>query len=293
MQIRSNGIVIETEMHGAPDAAPVLMITGLGMQLTAWPAPLLSALQAGGMRPIVFDNRDIGLSTGFDDRGRANLFKAGMQYGFGLPVRSAYTLADMADDALGLLDALGVARAHVVGVSMGGMIAQLLTARAPDRIATATLMMTTSGARHLPGPTPLARLAMLSRPRGREIEALVDHGAGVLRSIASPAFPPDERQLRARVEAAVRRSYRPEGLARQLVAIMASGDRSAAVRTIARPVLVLHGQADPLVPAACGADLAQKIPGARLELVDGMGHDLPEPLLPRLAHILLEHFRRA
>jgi pimeloyl-ACP methyl ester carboxylesterase len=292
MQIRSNGISLEAEMQGAHDGVPVLMIMGLGMQLTAWPASLLAALEAGGMRPIVFDNRDIGLSTGFDACGRANLFKVGMQYSFGLPIRTAYTLADMAADALGLLDALGVARAHVVGISMGGMIAQLLAARAPDRVATVSLLMTTSGARHLPGPTPQARMAMLSRPRSRDLGALVDHGTRVLRSIASPAFPPEEAMLRARVEAAVRRAYRPQGLARQLVAIMASGDRSAAVRTIMRPTLVLHGRADPLVPAACGADLAQKIPGARLELIDGMGHDMPPALLPQLAQALLDQFRR-
>jgi pimeloyl-ACP methyl ester carboxylesterase len=293
MQIRSNGIALEAEMGGAADGAPVLMIMGLGMQLTAWPTPLLDALHATGMRTIVFDNRDTGLSTGFDEWGRANLFKAGMQYGFGLPIRTPYTLADMAADALGLLDALGIPHAHMVGVSMGGMIAQLLAARAPERVATVSLIMTTSGARHLPGPTPQARLAMLSRPRGRDIEALVDHGAGVLRAIASPAYPPDETTLRARVAQAARRAYRPQGLARQLVAIMASGDRSAIVRGISRPALVLHGRADPLVPAACGADLAQKIPGARLELIDGMGHDLPAALLPSLADTLLTHFRRA
>lgn len=289
MQISSNGLTLEAEMHGSPGATPILMIMGLGMQLTAWPTELLGALADGGLRPIVFDNRDVGLASKFDAWGRPNLIKVTLQYALGLPIRAPYLLADMARDALGLLDALGIERAHVAGVSMGGMIAQLLSVMAPTRVGAITLMMTSTGSRRLPGPTMAARRALLSRPGGRDEEALIAHGMRVWRAIGSPRYPASEATLRAKVERSVRRAWHPQGLARQLVAVTASGDRSSLVARITQPTLVVHGRDDPLVPAACGIDLAARIPGARLELIEGMGHDMPVELIPSLAAQIIKH----
>ena len=289
MQIRSNGLDLEAEIHGAPDAMPVLMIMGLGMQLISWPLELIEALAANGLRPIVFDNRDVGLATKFDAWGRPNLVKVSLQHALRLPIRAPYLLSDMARDALGVLDALGIECAHVVGVSRGGMIAQLLAGLAPTRIGALTLIMTTTGSRKLPGPTMAARRALLSRPAGSDIDALVDHGVRVWRTIGSPRYPASDESLRARVERSIRRAWHPQGVARQLVAVSASGDRSALVARITQPTLVIHGRGDPLVPAACGVDLAAKIPAARLELIEGMGHDMPIPLVPNLAQLIAAH----
>ena len=289
MQIRSNGLDLEAEIHGAPDAMPVLMIMGLGMQLVSWPPQLIEALAANGLRPIVFDNRDVGLATKFDAWGRPNLVKVSLQHALRLPIRAPYLLSDMARDALGVLDALGIECAHVVGVSMGGIIAQLLAGLAPTRIGALTLIMTTTGSRKLPGPTMAARRALLSRPAGSDIDALVDHGVRVWRTIGSPRYPASDESLRARVERSIRRAWHPQGVARQLVAVSASGDRSALVARITQPTLVIHGRGDPLVPAACGVDLAAKIPAARLELIEGMGHDMPIPLVPNLAQLIAAH----
>ncbi|MBL8378431.1 MAG: alpha/beta fold hydrolase [Burkholderiales bacterium] len=283
MQISANGITLEAEVHGSASDEPVLLIMGLGMQLSAWPDELLQQLIERGMRPIVFDNRDIGLSTKFDHWGRPNLLGVSLQHMLRLPIRSPYKLSDMAGDAAGLLDALGIPSAHVVGVSMGGMIAQHLAAEHPARVKSLTLVMTSSGARGLPGPTARARRALLSRPRGRDLNTLVEHGVGVWKIIGSPGYPSDDAVLKAKVERSLKRSYHPAGMARQLVAVAASGDRSAFLGRVRQPVKVIHGRADPLVPLACGEDLASKIPCAELTVIDGMGHDLPAPLLGRLA----------
>jgi len=206
-----------------------------------------------------------------------------------LPIRAPYLLADMARDALGLLDALGIERAHVVGVSMGGMIAQLLAGLAPERIGALTLIMTTTGSRKLPGPSLAARRALMSRPAGSDIEALIAHGVRVWRTIGSTRYPASDESLRARVERSIRRAWHPQGVARQLVAVIASGDRSTAVARITQPTLVIHGRDDPLVPPACGIDLAARIPAARLELIEGMAHDMPIPLVPTLAQLIATH----
>jgi pimeloyl-ACP methyl ester carboxylesterase len=198
----------------------------------------------------------------------------------------------MAADALGVLDALGIARAHICGASMGGMIAQHLAAQHPQRVRSLTLMMTTSGARHLPQPALRVRRALLSRPRGPDPAALAAHLAHVLQVIGSPAYPPDPVLLQQRLLATVRRSWHPQGTARQIVAVVADGDRSALLPRITAPTLVIHGAADPLVPAAAGRDLVARIAGARGDFVPGMGHDLPLQLLERFAEGVAENTRR-
>jgi pimeloyl-ACP methyl ester carboxylesterase len=281
MQISANGIALEVEDHGPPQGEPVLLIMGLGMQLLAWPDDFVAALVARGFRVIRFDNRDIGLSQSFDSAGVPNLALDSLRFALGLRVRSAYTLADMADDSVAVLDALGIAKAHVCGASMGGMIAQHVAARHPQRVKSLVLMMTSSGARRLPGPSLKVRGALISRPKDHRLETIVEHYVNLYGLIGSPAFPPARDDLRQRFTRSVRRSYRPAGTARQMVAIAADGDRTPLLATLRPPTHVIHGAADALVPVAAGRDLGVRIPGATLDVIDGMGHDLPKELWPR------------
>ena len=282
MQISANGIAIEVEDLGKPTDEPLLLIMGLGMQLTAWHRGLVQQMLDQGFRVIRFDNRDVGLSQNFDGLGAPNLALAALQRLARWPVRSAYSLSDMADDAAGVLTALGLKSAHVCGASMGGMIAQQLALNHPERVRSLTLMMTDSGARGLPRPTLKVSAALLARPADPyDQDSLVDHYYRLFRLIGSPAYPGPEAWLRQVCADAVRRSNRPQGFARQLMAIAADTGRAVQLGRIKRPTLVLHGLADPLIPVAAAHDLAARIPGAQLELIEGMGHDLPEPLWPR------------
>jgi pimeloyl-ACP methyl ester carboxylesterase len=282
MQIAANGIAIEVDDHGSPAGEPLLLIMGLGMQLVAWHEDFVALLVARGFRVIRFDNRDIGLSQGFDAAGVPSLGFDTIRFALGLHVKSAYTLADMAADSVGVLDALGIAGAHICGASMGGMIAQHIAARYPDRVKSQTLIMTTSGARHLPGPSLRVRGAMLARPKNpRDVASIVEHYVDLYGLIGSPAYPPEEDYLRRRLTMSVTRSYRPAGTARQMVAIAADGDRTRLLGTMRPPTHIIHGAADPLVLVPAGRDLAARIPGATLDVIDGMGHDLPRQLWPR------------
>jgi pimeloyl-ACP methyl ester carboxylesterase len=288
MQVRANGLRIEVDEQGPINAEPLLLIMGLGMQLIGWPEPLVKMLVHRGQRVIRLDNRDAGLSQGFDHLGMPNVPWAALRYAFRLPVRGAYTLADMALDTVGVLDALGIAQAHIVGASMGGMIAQHIAASQPQRVSKLTLMMTTSGARQLPKPSMKARAAMMDR-RGldpRNVEAVVDRLEHVFTVIGSPMYRPERGAFRARLRASVERAYRPAGVARQLLAVAADGDRSPMLARITAPTHIIHGAHDPLVPVAAAHDLHAKIKGSTLEVIDGMGHDLPPQLWPRLAEAM-------
>lgn len=282
MQVSANGISLEVDDRGPPDGPPLVMIMGLGMQLVAWPDGLVDLLVERGFRVIRFDNRDIGLSQRFDHLGVPNLAMAGMRHTLGLPVASPYRLADLADDTAALIEALGLPSAHVCGASMGGMIAQHLAARHPQRVKSLTLMMTTSGARHLPQPSLKVRLALMSRPAdSRNVDSIVDHFVKLYGVIGSPGYPTPPELLRERIGASVRRSYRPAATVRQLAAIMADGDRTPLMPAIVAPTLIIHGAADPLVPVACGRELSRLITGAKIDVIDGMGHDLPQALWSR------------
>ena len=282
MQISANGVQLEVEDHGPVSGEPLLLIMGLGMQLVAWHTEFVASLVARGFRVIRFDNRDIGLSQRFDQLGVPNLVFDSIKYAVGLKVTGPYTVADMADDTAGLLDALGIQSAHVCGASMGGMIAQQLAVRHPTRVKSLTLMMTSSGSRRLPGPTLKVRSALISRPENaNDIESVIAHYVRLYKLIGSPRYPASDAYLHERLGMSVRRSYRPQGTLRQMIAIAADADRSALLSQIKLPTQVIHGQDDPLVPVAAGHDLAQKIAGAKLDLIEGMGHDLPVELWPR------------
>ena len=288
--IAANGIRIEYESFGSSDAPAIVLVMGLGMQLTGWPDPFCQKLAGAGYRVLRFDNRDIGLSTHFDDRGVPNMLWQFLRARIGMRVRGAYDLNDMAADTVGLMDALGIGQAHVVGASMGGMIAQQLAALHPARVRSLVSIMSTTGNRRLPPATREAQRALFAKPRDpNDPRSVVDHYVRVFTVLASPGFPTDPAELRARMERSVARSYHPQGVARQIVAILASSDRSKDLATIRAPTLVLHGDRDPLVPLAAGRDTAAKIPGARLKIIEGMGHDMAA--WPLLADEIVAHAR--
>ena len=287
----ANGIEIHYEEQGDPAAPAMLLIMGFGAQLTLWPDELVEALAAQGFRVIRYDNRDVGLSQKFDGVKAPGLVKMTLLSKIGFTPKVPYTLADMADDGVGLLDALGIERAHIVGASMGGMIAQHVAARHPDRCLSLTTVFSTTGNPKLPPARPEAMKALITRPDSTE-EGVLEHGMMLARTIGSPGYPAPEDRLRERTLASVRRSFYPEGPTRHLSAIVADGDRRAMLRDIAVPTLVLHGEDDPLVPCEGGRDTAASIPGAKLKTIPGWGHDLPLELVDELAGAIGEHARQ-
>jgi pimeloyl-ACP methyl ester carboxylesterase len=285
-----SGVRIEYEVAGIESAPLIVLIMGLGMQLTAWPVPLVEGLVARGYRVLRFDNRDIGLSDRMPGSKPIDLRAAGVRAMLGFKVRAPYTLEDMAADTLGLMDTLGVDRAHVVGASMGGMIAQVLAAGWPARVASLTSIMSSSGAlRFNFHVSPATRALLTPPPRGADEEQLIDHMERVWTLIGSPGLQQPREVLRERLRANLRRAYDPAGVARQMLAIMASGDRRPLLRRITVPTLVMHGERDPLVPIAAGRDTAAHVPGAVFRAIPGMGHDLPESLVPRLVEEIAAH----
>lgn len=298
MKLQANGIQIEVEDSASADPAhlqrpAVLLVMGLGLQLIEWPQSLVQGLQDAGYRVIRFDNRDCGLSTAMDHLGKPRMAWSMLRFQMGLQLHPPYTLVDMAADALALLDALGVKRAHVVGLSLGGMVAQRMAIAAPERVLSLTSTMSSSGAKGLPGPKPAVMKAMMQRPGGADEASVVQHTLQMFQAIASPAFPIPAEQLRQQIRQAWRRSYRPVGTKRQMLAVMADTGRAALLAQIRCPTLVLHGRADPLVPFACAEDTARRIPGAALYGIDGLGHDLPEQGVQHMLAALLPHLLAA
>jgi pimeloyl-ACP methyl ester carboxylesterase len=289
-RIAANGIELHYEEAGDPADPAVLLIMGLGTQLIAWPEDFVQGIAKAGYRVILFDNRDIGLSTQLDGAPATSLVWAMLATKLGIRYRLAYTLNDMAADAVGLLDALGIARAHVVGASMGGMIAQAVAAGWPDRVLSLTSIMSSSGAPGLPGPTPELRKRMMTkRDPNPTREAAVAAGAEMLEAIsyADPAREPGA--FRDMAGKAFDRNYYPIGAQRQLLAILADRKRYERIAGITAPTLVIHGGADPLVPLANGEDSARRIPGAKLEVIPEMAHDLPPSQTRRMVDLIVTH----
>ena len=284
MQVRlGNNLQLEYESFGSSDAPAVLLIMGLGAQLLRWNPEICDGLVAAGYRVIRFDNRDCGLSTHFDEAPIPAVGDVIAALRNGEKPAVPYTLDDMADDCVGLLDALGIGAAHIVGISMGGAIAQLVAAHHADRVLSLTCLMASSGNLALPGPTPEAAAALFAPlPRDRSRDSIVADGIRRFLVVASPDYPSDGAWLQQLFAREFERGFYPPGVARQLAAIIANGDRRPLLATIRVPTLVLHGAEDPLIPAACGEDIARHVPGARLHLIPGMGHDLPLALTGEL-----------
>ena len=291
MKIEANGVRLEVEDSGGP-GVPVLLVMGLGGQLIHWPADFVQALLHAGLRVIRFDNRDAGLSTHCTARGTPSIPWVAAQAWLGRRPRVPYTLSDMAHDAMGVLQALGAPRAHVVGISMGAMIAQRVALLAPERVLSLVSLMGSSGARGVLRPRADVLRVAASKGQARDAAALAQYYLRFFKAIASPTYPPSEAALQAAMRrTAERHSPRSDATYRQLAAVLADGGRAAELGRIRCPTLVLHGAADPWVPPACGRDTARRIPGARLVMVPDMAHDLvpaghPEIVRRVLAELL-------
>ncbi|MEQ9145727.1 MAG: alpha/beta hydrolase [Parvibaculaceae bacterium] len=283
-QAKANGITIEYERFGPEDRETVLLIMGLSAQLTMWPVELCEELVNRGFHVIRFDNRDIGLSEKFDKAGLPDMEALVGAMLSGQTPDAPYALDDMAADAVGLLDALGIDKAHIVGASMGGMIAQLVAVNHPERTLSLTSIMSTTGNPELPQATPEAMGALMApAPDPNDLEAVVARGMHTWKTIGSPGHPTDDATLREWVLRDFHRSFYPQGILRQMAAIVSNGDRRERLKAVTAPTVVLHGIDDPLVPIAGGRDTADSIAGAELVEVPGMGHDFPLGLVQTFA----------
>lgn len=273
--VKANVIEIEVERHGADSAVPLLLVRGLGTQLINWPPALVDGFVANGFHVVTFDNRDSGLSQKFDGWGLPDLDAIGDKIAAATPVDLPYTLDDMAADGIGLLDALEIPVAHVLGMSMGGMIVQLMAHHYPDRIGSATIVMSTSGNADLPARAPeIERLLTAQTDDSDDREQAIEHALHCDRAWGSSDFPFDPHERRKLIGRAYDRCYCPGGVSRQYAAMVASASRVEQLRDICAPVLVVHGTGDLLLPIEHGRDIAANIAGSELIEVDGMGHDL-------------------
>ena len=286
--VQANGITIEYEDQG--EGEPLLLVMGLGGQLIDWPPDLVELLIENGFRVIRMDNRDAGLSTEFADVAPPTKGELVKTLVFRRPMEAAYTLSDMADDAVGLLDALGIDRAHVVGMSMGGMIAQQMTIDHPERVASLTSIMSTTGNPKV-GRPKMKVIARAARRPDPTPETAVEQGVELFRDISGPTF--DEQGFRELFQADLERSWRPKGTARNFAAILASADRTEQLGRVTVPSLVIHGMVDALVKPSGGLATARAIPGSRLLLFNDMGHDLPGTRLFEMAEAITTNAARA
>jgi pimeloyl-ACP methyl ester carboxylesterase len=282
----NDGIEFAYQEAGDPDGEPLLLVMGLATQMIGWPEELCSMLAERGFRVVRFDNRDIGCSTKLDAAGVPNRFD------LFLGRNPAYLLSDMADDTIGLMDHLGIESAHVAGISMGGMIAQTLAIEHRDRIRSLVSMHSTTGSRRVGQPTLKAYGAILAKPP-RSREELIKRVERTYSVIGSPAYPTDEERLRWVAGSSWDRGHNPKGVVRQIHAIAGSGDRTAALRKLALPTTVIHGTRDVLVRPSGGRATARAIPGARLRIFEGLGHDLPRDLWPIFADEIADTAARA
>jgi pimeloyl-ACP methyl ester carboxylesterase len=285
---KANGIELCYEIFGAHDAEPLVLIMGLGAQMIHWDDEFCRDLAGRGFRVIRFDNRDIGLSTkmsGGKPLRPMELLKLRI---FKIAPEAPYKLWDMANDVVGLLDALGVRKAHIVGASMGGMIAQEIAMQHPDRVQSLTSIMSSTGNPKLPQPTREASAILLAAPPKTKAEYIERFGK-TWKVLRGASFPLDESKDLERAERTYARGLNPAGVGRQLRAILASGNRKQRLGSVKAPTLVIHGTIDPLVRVEAGKDTAASVPGAKLLLIDGMGHALPIPMWPAIINAIADH----
>ena len=289
--VTANGIRIEYDTFGDSSFPALLLIAGNGAQLIFWDVEFCESLAKAGLFVIRFDNRDAGLSTKFDEAGIPDIMEAIKAAMEGKAVESAYSLDDMADDSVGLLDALGIEKAHICGLSMGGMIAQVISYRHPKRVLSLTSIMSCTGNPNIAQGKPEAIAAVVA-PAPEDRQAYIEHNVNIWRKIWSPGFPFEEERARTFMEMSYDRSYYPQGMARQNTAVIAGGDRRPSVSSIKVPTLVIHGADDPLIPVEAGKDTAQVIPGARLVIIDGMGHDMPKGVWAEIVTAISQHSKQ-
>lgn len=290
-QTQANGIQIEYETFGNRANPALLLIAGNGAQLLFWEIEFCKMLEESGFFVIRFDNRDAGLSTKFEEAGVPDFMAAIQAVMTGKAVKAPYSLNDMADDCIGLLDALGIEKAHICGASMGGMIAQAVAYRHPQRVLSLTSIMSNTGNPQSAQSNPEA-LAAVMAPSPTERNAYVEHNMKVWRKIWSPGFPFEEERARAFLENSYDRSFCSAGAVRQNIAILACGDRTTSLASIKARTLVIHGAGDPLIPLGAGKEAACAIPGAELLVIDGMGHDLPKGVWRNISSAIARHLQR-
>ena len=290
--VKANGLEIEVERHGNPANPTALLIMGLAAQLTHWPPAFISSLVDAGFHVVAFDNRDIGLSEKLHTKRALRPEQMVMASIIGLRRLAPYRVTDMARDAVGVLDALDIERAHVVGVSMGGMIGQVMGGAHPERLSSFTAIMSSTNNPRLPKADPtITKEIFTVRTRPRSRDELIDRTVRLWEIIGSKNGGYDPSEFRTRIAAAVDRCTYPAGIRRQIAAIIATGDLRRWSRKVKAPTLVIHGTDDPLVPYRGGLDIAANIPNARSELIDGMGHDLPPNYLPTITELVVDHMR--
>ena len=290
--INANGIAICYEEEGANAAPPVLLLHGLGCQLVQWPDAFVAGIVAAGFKVLRMDNRDVGLSEKLDALGAVDIMAYVVPSPQGAP-RPPYTLSDMADDAAALLEARGFAHAHVLGVSMGGMIAQQLAIRYPQRVLSLTSMMSTSGAGDLPLPDAAAIRSVLTPPNSAARADVISQVEASWNLIGGTQYRSTEVGMGRKAATAFDRNRHPAGKMRQMAAVISDTGRADALRQLRVPALIIHGESDPLVPLPCGEDTARRIPGASIRVMPKMGHDLPDPLIPEILGMLVAHWRTA
>jgi pimeloyl-ACP methyl ester carboxylesterase len=291
--VSANNIRIEYETFGNPSSPPLLLIIGLGSQMIYWDESFCRQLAEAGLYVIRFDNRDVGLSTKWDQTGTPDVMDVIGKLMAGQKVTPPYTIEDMAADAVGLLDALSIEKAHICGMSMGGMIAQALAIGYPRRVLSLTSIYSTTGNPDLPRPKPEV-MGLLLTPPPQERKPFIEFNLKVFRAITGPRFGFDEKWVRKLMGLAYDRSFCPQGDARQLVAILTQGNRKAGLKGVKVPTLVIHGDADPLVPMEAGKDTAEAVSGAKLKIIEGMGHDLPHgELWAQIAKDIIAHTKGA
>jgi pimeloyl-ACP methyl ester carboxylesterase len=291
--VEANGITLFYERSGPADGEVMLLIAGANAQLTMWPDALVAELVARGYQVIRFDNRDMGRSSHLDALGPPDWEAIFAALGAGESPPVPYTITDLATDAIGLLDALGVEQAHIVGASLGGHVAQRIAIHYPERTLSLTSIASDTGNPAMPGPTDAVLALPPPPPAGSPIETIIERELLVRQALASPAYPTDEAHVRTAIQRDIARSYDPVGFERQAAAILVEGDRRAALRQLTVPTVVVHGDADPLVPVANGYDTAATIPGADLRIIPGLGHDFPAPLIATFADAITAAAARA
>lgn len=287
MKAKVNHIEIAYETFGHSKNCPITLIMGLGTQMVFWDEEFCHKLAKRGFFVIRFDNRDIGLSTHLNQAFTPNVSKLIMKKKV-VPGDVPYTLEDMADDTVGLLDSLQIETANIVGLSMGGMIGQILALKHPDRVRTLTSIMSTTGDPDLPPPEPKAQRVLFSVPPS-DRDGFIKFSQYVWKVISGSRYPVDQDLVRKWAELSYERGLNQEGVARQFAAIVASGSRKEALGKINVPTLIIHGDEDPLFPLQCGLETAKAIPGAKLEVIEGMGHSIPPDLWPKLIDLLASH----
>jgi pimeloyl-ACP methyl ester carboxylesterase len=287
----ANGIEIAYEVYGELDQPVLLLVHGLSMSIPGWPAAFVKAFRDAGFTTVMFDNRDMGHSQKFDQDGVPNFALQVLKNKLRFPVKTVYKLTDMKNDVIALMDVLNIKQAHLLGLSMGGMISQLLAIHNPERFLSLTSIMSTTGERKLPGPKKDILKHLFTGPVSTDIADKLRYAVTTWELIGSPDFPTDQESIELLVQSLMERGMPRAGTARQMLAIMDAKGRANALGNVRLPSLVIHGKEDPLIPVECGINTAESIPNAKLELIEGMGHDLPVQLIPQITNLIIEHLQ--